>query len=379
MSTYNLSSKTHSTTAIIKVVQPPAKISTIRFLHPLKMLTEKDSQRRKSQRQKLWRQVLQERKSKRRAVAAQSPSRVQPSTTTATTAIVRPDPGFPFFRLPPELRRAILECVCWGFHRRVHDWHSRSGSFYFYPPASVLPLLLVSKQLFREIASLVYDTIRLETWGTFWRWGPDTLFLMRSVYGADFVQRLHVRFWLKQGLELSKMADLLLPAVHDMLEYGSLKHLELVIGTKDAHGSAALDPFRMAWVRVGDQERHLPEFLTQSPFQRILRLLQDPRLKSVKAWIEAPAHLDVWCPFHEQDRPWSSAANCYLYHGYRRSPFGRDRLLALDWKKVVESYLGAERAKKYERPKKQRANGCCANASGPRRRSARQATTRSSA
>ena len=134
-----------------------------------------------------------------------------------------------------------------------------------------------------------------------------------------------------------------------------MQELEAVIGTKAYHkpsfGDPEADNFSKTQIRIGDngsQEMAGSTFLTQDPFQALLELLGD-RFKKVILWIETMLHLHFWCQSHEQP----DQIECSIYRGYMRllkeDSEPNTLALELDWRRVVETFLGAKMLKKQKK------------------------------
>jgi hypothetical protein len=205
--------------------------------------------------------------------------------------------------------------------------------------------------MYEDAASVFYDHIEISSLSFN---GLTERFFTETLGPRNWVRKLRIRCQLADDISLFEK---LFPApLRGMLERGGLQELEIIIGTKAPRktlfGSPSPDNFQTARLQVGenkDQELVGFVFVTEAPFQALLCLLKDCRFKTVSVWIQALYHLDCWCPFHAQD----DGTECSLYEGFRpllREDFGGDMpLLVLDWKRVVETFLGAKVRKSSKR------------------------------
>lgn len=282
------------------------------------------------------------------APPARSPSNLRHLALLAfSTTLVDPEHHHACFAsLPPKLKKAILQSAINPGEPLVLGWAAHESY-----RKDAVALFLTSKQMYKDAASVFYDHVEINSWSF---GGPAERFFTRTLSPRNWVRKLRIRFQVKDDILLF---ETLFPApLRSMVEHGGLQELEVIIGTKAPRktpfGSPPPDNFQMARLQVGengDQELVGFAFVTEAPFQALLHLLGDPHFKTVTVWIEALYHLGCWCPFHAQD----DETECTLYQGFRpllREDFAGDMpLLVLDWKRVVETFLGAKALKRLRR------------------------------
>lgn len=235
------------------------------------------------------------------------------------TARWKPSGSFPFFDLPPELRRQILENLVQDLTTSHND---------------VLSLFLTCARLYSETASLFYYEVVLDT--TRSRGKPDSFLTGPStrINPRRHVRTLTIQFYIRDHSHLFYSRYGLV--IRDMVEHGNLQRLELEIHSAFpsadfwGNGDQSTEEIEFFSKRKGKGLAG-PRFVAEPPFQSFLRFLKDANVPQLRLYVASYDHHPFWCQFH---RAHASGEDC------DGDWVGKSKRLKLNWKQMNQIFKG---------------------------------------